>query len=96
MYPRILMLGCLTGLVFAASPDGPTARDRYFEAGRSSEPEWIGTRTSVVVRRGAKNNTTIREVGEGADFRSGDQFRIKPGEHRKHVPNQCGQGGQGI
>jgi hypothetical protein len=78
MYPRrILMLGCFASLVLAAGADGPTARDRYFEAGRGNDAEWAGTRTSVVLRRGSRNNTTIREVGEGADFRSGDQFRIR-------------------
>jgi hypothetical protein len=79
MYRLLLLSGCLWGiLTFGAhAAEGPTARDHYFEAARNSDPEWVGVRTSVLLRRGARNNATLREVGESADFHSGDQFRLR-------------------
>jgi hypothetical protein len=61
----------------AKAADGPTARDHYFEAARNRGAEWTGIRTSVLLRRGTKDNATLREVGESADFHSGDQFRLR-------------------
>jgi Domain of unknown function (DUF4384) len=61
----------------AKAAEGPTARDRYFEAARNRDSEWTGIRTSVLLRRGTKDNATLREVGESADFHSGDQFRLR-------------------
>jgi hypothetical protein len=79
MYRIITLTGCLAGILSYPAPaaDGPTARDRYFDAARNNNSEWVGVRTSILLRRGAKENASIREVGESADFRSGDQFRFR-------------------
>lgn len=61
-----------------ARADKPTARDHFYEAARNAdEPEWIGSRTSILLKRGSGPDATIREVAEDAEFRSGDQFRIR-------------------
>jgi hypothetical protein len=76
---HVIVLGCLAAILAlgAAEGDAPTARDRYFEGARNNDAEWIGIRTSIVLRRGANRAATIREVGESADFHSEDQFRIR-------------------
>ncbi len=61
----------------AKTAEGPTARDHYFEAARTSDLEWIGIRTSILLRHGSRNSASLRETGEGADFHSGDQFRLR-------------------
>jgi len=62
----------------ASAADKPTARDRFFEAARNGEdPEWVGARTSILLKRGTGTSASIREVAEDAEFQSGDQFRIR-------------------
>jgi uncharacterized protein DUF4384 len=74
-----LILGTiLLAAASEASPSlqTPTARDRYYEAALqadSREPAWRAVRTSILLRRGAN----LHEVGEQADFRNGDSFRLR-------------------
>lgn len=76
MLRQLLTVGFLAGAFApAALPADGTAKDHYFESGRNADAEWTGVRTSVMLRRG--KNATAQEVGEGYDFRSGDQFRIR-------------------
>jgi hypothetical protein len=84
MLRQLLTSGCLGGLLLLAAPvpgllAADTARDHYLAGAKSGGdgPEWIGTRTSVILRRGVKEQAEIHEVGEGADFHSGDRFRIR-------------------
>ncbi len=74
---RHTILSALALLAPAFAADGPTARDRYFEASRSQDPEWVGVRTSVLLKNNEGGKARVREVGESADFRSGDQFRLR-------------------
>lgn len=80
MTRRFFLSGILAGLGLAATEAAAaeTARDHYLGAAQAVQsPEWTGIRTSVVLKRGSKERTEVREVGEHADFRSGDHFRLR-------------------
>jgi hypothetical protein len=62
---------------FAIAAEDTTARDHYFDAARNSDSEWLGLRTSVLLRRAGKDIGAVTEVGEDADYHSGDQFRLR-------------------
>ena len=78
-----LQCAAMAGLAFtlaslASAADKPTARDRFYEAARAGdEPEWVGARTGILLKRGTGAAASIKEVAEDAEFQSGDQFRIR-------------------
>lgn len=77
---RIAVIAGLAAMLAGPAPaaEKTNAREYFYEAaGVGAEQEWIGAKTSILLKRGEGSEVSIKDVAEDAEFRSGDQFRIR-------------------
>lgn len=66
------------GGVTAAERSAPTARDIFYSSAQSRDSEWLGIRTSVLLKyTDRKNQIRMAEVSDLKPFRDGDRFRFR-------------------